>query len=105
MSEENKTTAPSTNLSPEMRKKAIDWLEARWNKNNRNCDFCGSNSWVLSQDIVTNLLINADGNISLGGQTYPQIMLICKNCGNTKYFNAVIMGLMEEKKAEAINAK
>jgi hypothetical protein len=35
-----------------------------------------------------------DKGLVLGGSTYPQIMAVCNSCGNTKYFNAVIAGLV-----------
>lgn len=30
----------------------------------------------------------------LGGVGYPQVMLLCKTCAHTMFFNAVIMGLV-----------
>lgn len=77
------------------KKQAIAWLESKW-KENRNCDFCGQNQWSLSQDFVTPPVF--EKGIKIGGKAYPQLMLICNNCGNTKYFNAVIMGLIKEEK-------
>ncbi len=37
------------------------------------------------------------GGLIVGGPTYPQVMIVCTVCGNTKYFNAVIMGVVEKE--------
>ena len=29
----------------------------------------------------------------LGGINYPVVGLVCKNCGNTMLFNAIVMGI------------
>lgn len=44
-----------------------------------------------------------NGGIALGGAIYPQFTVICRNCGNTKYFNAALMGLVSEVKKEGTN--
>lgn len=78
---------------------AIDWFTKKWPLQNRACEVCSSSNWSLSEDLVTPVALSA-GSLMLGGRSYPQLMLICKNCGNTKYFNAVIMGIVSGEKDE-----
>lgn len=81
-------------MNEEEKNKAITFLEKK--KSIRACDCCGQNSWSLSKDIVTTpMLVNS--NIAIGGKSYPYLMLICNNCGNTKFFNAVKMGILSSK--------
>lgn len=78
-------------MNDEIKKKAIAWFEEK--KKIRTCDCCGENSWMLSEDIVTTPIFSNSGMI-IGGKSYPHVMLICNNCGNTKLFNAVKMGIL-----------
>lgn len=81
--------------------KALEWLDDKWPKENRKCEICGANNWTLSEDIITPLLYQEGGKIT-GGNIYPQFLLVCNHCANTKYFNAVIVGAT---KAVQTNAK
>ncbi len=77
----------------EKKKIVFKWFEEKWPVNKHNCEICNNNTWSLAEDIVTAMPLY-DKSIVLGGRSYPQVMLVCKNCGNTKYFNAVTMGLI-----------
>jgi hypothetical protein len=94
MSEDN-------NNSPdgELQQKAIQWLSKKWPIEKRNCDVCGHMNWQIQPFIVTPLILK-DGIIQIMGHvtTHPQVMAICTNCTNTKYFNAALMGIAEKKK-------
>ena len=79
------------NMDEEARKKAVFWIESK--KSTRACDCCSHNSWTLSEDVVTTPIL-ANGSAIFGGKSYPYVMLICNNCGNTKFFNAVKMGIL-----------
>jgi predicted nucleic-acid-binding Zn-ribbon protein len=81
----------------EKQKKAMDWFDQKWSKDNRKCEICSSQNWSLSQDVVMPITYSNKG-LELGGRSYPQVMLTCKNCGNTKYFNTVVMGIIEGEK-------
>ena len=81
-------------FGPEKQKKAIAWLDEKWPIEKRGCEICGSKVWSISTDFITPLIF--EGNIHLGGRAYPCVGVICQNCGNTKCFNAVKMGLLEE---------
>ena len=81
----------------EKQKKAMEWFENKWPEERRTCEICLQKTWTLAQDVVMPITYNNKG-FQLGGPSYPQIMLICKNCGNTKYFNTVVMDIIKGKK-------
>lgn len=85
------------NFDEETKKKVRDWIAEKCQ--GLSCEACHKSSWLLGNDIVMPIIFN--GNINIGGPVYPQAMLICTNCGNTKYFNIALMGLVnKENKGE-----
>jgi hypothetical protein len=97
---ENKTNPPLS----ELQQKAIKFLETRWLQNERKCEICGHKHWVIQEHIVTPIVLQ-NNSLQLGGISYPQVMAVCSNCTNTKYFNAVMMGLIEKKEDGEKDAK
>ena len=86
-------------FSVEKQQKALKWLEEKWPIGKRCCDLCGKNHWTISGDLVTPLLF-VGGGLAVGGNAYPHILITCLNCGNAKYINAVVAGLVEGKKED-----
>lgn len=83
-------------LDKENQLKAIEWLEKKW-KNDKKCEVCGESKWTIQEHIVTPIVLQ-NNSIQLGGVSYPQIMSICNNCTNTKYFNFAMINRIMEKK-------
>jgi len=79
----------------EKQAKALKWLEDKWPAKHRDCEICKKQDWNISQHIVAPPTFTETSSLSVGGFTYPQFMLLCNNCGNTKYFNAVISGIVK----------
>lgn len=51
---------------------------------------------MMTEHLVTPVVLSvgsAGYGMNLGGTIYPQIQVICTNCGHTQYFNAIIMGI------------
>ncbi len=46
--------------------------------------------------------IYRQGGLFWGGQAYPTVMIVCRNCGHTVYLNAVVMGLIQPKKKTGV---
>jgi len=82
---ENKTNPPNS----EIQQKAIKFLETKWTENDKKCEVCGKNHWTIQEHVATPIVLQ-NNTLQLGGISYPQIMAICNNCGNTKYFNCKI---------------
>lgn len=91
MSESDPKEAPS-------RAKESDWKEAFVKKINEKvsnsgiCKECGKSQTQLAPDVVTPM-ISTGGGVSIGGNSYPQAMVVCANCGHTRYFNLVALGI------------
>lgn len=49
--------------------------------------------WVLGESVVASPTFT--GGFNLGGSVYPQIQLMCSNCGYTRYFNAIYVGILK----------
>ena len=87
-----------------MQEKAIAWINQKCP--NLLCETCHQKTWTLAEDLVMPMPFSGNQGLVIGGASYPQLQIICNNCGNTKVFNAVIMGLVEPaKKEEASNDK
>lgn len=63
----------------------------------RPCEACGTNKWSVGDYIVTpeGLARYPDGTLSSapGDPIHPSILLFCDNCGNTKIFNSLLLGV------------
>jgi len=79
----------------EKKKNASDWLTQKWTKN-KECEICGSNQWTLAEGLVMSMPFVGRAFV-IGGPSYPQLQIICNTCGNTKFLNAVIMGITNDK--------
>ncbi len=84
----------NASMTPEQQVQAIEWLEQHWKKENRKCEVCLTTTWVVLGDIITPMIFS-QGVISVGN-AYPQFMVMCKNCGHIKYFNAMIAKIVEK---------
>lgn len=60
------------------------------------CTCCGKPGMQLAPHYVTPTVVQPNGSFFMGGTTYPQIMLVCTNCGFTRYHNAVALGAFNE---------
>jgi len=59
-----------------------------------SCAGCGGNEWAIQNELAFSLLVEpADGKINRN-KGYPMVVLNCKNCGYTVFFNAIQMGIM-----------
>lgn len=81
-------------MNDDIKLKITNWLEQKWPKEKRNCEICNQTQWSVSEDIVVPLKMENNG-VNLGGKVYPQIMVICSSCANTKYFNVAVMGIKQ----------
>lgn len=87
-------------FSKEKQEQALKWLKEKADLNSRACEICQSKEWILIEDLIMPLRFTKGGGILLGGACYPHVLITCNNCGNSKIFNAVKMGLLEEKQRE-----
>ena len=82
-------------LSKEQIDEAIAWVNKHSMTWDKKCEFCAGGGWTVSPDLVAPVVFT--GGYVLGGDAYPQFMMMCNNCGNTKYFNAVVAKIIPSK--------
>lgn len=58
------------------------------------CPTCGDRRWGLLDHFVHIPIFHNNGSFVVGGPSYPNIGLICQNCGNTQLINAVAAGII-----------
>ena len=79
-------------LNSAERATAIAWLERKWD-NDKRCPVCGSSKWAVGPHMVSMAAVDNGNNISLGGLSYPLVMVVSDQCGYTFLMNAVVMGV------------
>lgn len=79
-------------LNADERAKAIGWLERKWG-NDKKCPVCGSTKWTVGPHMVSMAAVDNSNNITLGGLSYPLVMVVSNECGYTFLMNAVVMGV------------
>jgi hypothetical protein len=82
-------------LTEEEKKAVVRWLQTRA-AGPRECAVClQRNNWVVADDLVTSSSYQRGDEVGADRGSYPQAMLVCENCGNTVYLNAVMIGIVE----------
>lgn len=96
MSNESNSTPPKneSEKAPNAHfvQKAIEALRSK--NNNATCDFCGHKEFLVSPEPVALVCFDVEKNSINLGKQYPSIAVFCKNCGNTKLFNAKALGVL-----------
>lgn len=85
-------------LNEEQKNKAIDTLSSFLKT---PCSVCESKDWILN-DTIFELREFQGGGLVIGGKSsvFPVITVICKHCGNTLFFNAIQLGLIQKEKED-----
>ena len=81
-------------LSEEQRKVILYKLKG-FEKPPAICPVCGNGNWSIS-DAVFELREFQGGNLVIGGQSgvFPVVPLVCDQCGNTLFLNAITLGVV-----------
>lgn len=81
-------------MTEDDKQKIFDWLDQKWPSYNRCCEICGKGEWQIPRYLV-NPPVLENGQMQLTNKGFPQVMVVCANCGHTRYFNALtIAGLL-----------
>ena len=97
MSEEK----PKAFFDAEKHKAAIDWISNKCG--DLKCECCGARQWQLTPEIVAPPIFR--GGVILGGAVSPVFTIVCMNCANTKFFNALVSKVLVEDKKEGQDGK
>lgn len=79
-------------LTDDQQKELIEKLNLIWK--NKICDVCSEKSWNIN-DTIFELREFQGGGMVIGGNSsiQPLISMTCNNCGNTKFLNAIKLGI------------
>jgi hypothetical protein len=94
---------PEGRLSEEEKDTIRAWLDERWVVQSRACPISGHREWIVADHLVHIFRYTPRGFV-IGGPTYPHAAVICRGCGYTLFFNAVMIGLVpagSEKESKA----
>lgn len=59
----------------------------------QECEICGKDVWEIGSYLTTPLPVSKSDDVIIGGNIHPLLQVICMNCGNTKFFNALVLGV------------
>jgi hypothetical protein len=82
---------PEGRLTPDEKKQAVQWVESHQN-GDLTCPICKTAKWTIQEHLVS-LNVFVPGGLPTRGPKYPQIQLVCDNCGFTLLVNAVRAGM------------
>lgn len=80
------------------RQRFAEWLNRHWT-GNKVCPICGNNNWSVPEELVE-VRPFSGGTLVLGGRLFPHAIIICKVCGHTLLFNAMVAGLVKPEAEE-----
>ncbi|MEI7822179.1 MAG: hypothetical protein WCK55_14795 [Verrucomicrobiota bacterium] len=81
-------------LNPAQLSTAIKWLDSKTSKN-LTCPVCHEKKFTIEENLVEIKPFHG-GNIIAGGTIYPHIMVVCKNCAHSLFFNALLTGAVTQ---------
>jgi hypothetical protein len=83
------------NLSQEQQEKIRQAVREKWGEPPPPCSMCGSRSWEIAGQIFELREFQQGALVAGGAQTlYPVVPILCGNCGNTIFLNAIKAGLL-----------
>lgn len=89
--------AKSRPFTDEEADKINRWLVEHW-KEPRKCPISGHETWdVPSKLVYLTTSLPPESLFSPQLVVYPSVMLVCKGCGYTMFFNALAMGIEPPK--------
>ena len=85
-------------FSPEVYRRILDALHRKTNPSSpvgaiKPCPMCGTERYSIGDGFVSFQTQYPSVNFEPQIQHYPNIMLICQNCGHSLFFNVILLGL------------
>ena len=87
MSEENTQPLPGA-----MEQADLDKIAEKLNQRiaSARCEVCSTGRYSIAPHSVSPMIVQ-NGSVMLGGASYPQAMLVCDHCGNTRFHNLMVL--------------
>lgn len=94
-------------LTDEQEERALKWIAE--NCPVQRCPLCGTDQWVLQKNFVEIRPFNW-GDFIVGGNLYPNVMLMCQKCGHVVLINALHSRVISDqellaRRAEVVNER
>ena len=64
---------------------------------NKTCEICGNKNWMVDDTLFEIREFHGGKTILGSGALKPFITATCTNCGNTKFLNAIQLGIVDPK--------
>jgi len=61
------------------------------------CPVCDKNTWDLQRRVFQ---FTECASLIMGGAAIPAVVVVCKNCGNMLFLNAILLGIVERDKTK-----
>ena len=81
-------------FTKEEREQIRNAIEEKAPKFNR-CPLCLNQNWDLQDGFAFPTLQDRTGGQEIGGPGLPSVVIVCDNCGNTHFLNAMVLGLKD----------
>lgn len=89
-------------LNEDQTKLVIDFFKRKDKNILPACSFCNNKDWLISDTLFELREYNKGAMIlDKGQQIFPLIALICRSCGQTHLFNALVLGVLEPQEKES----
>ena len=73
--------------------KVIEFFDKKWGEF-KQCPVCKQSDWTVFERVYDVREYHEEGMV-LGGGAIPFVVTSCTNCGNTRFFNAIIVGVVK----------
>lgn len=87
---------PSAALTTEQKQKIESWFRQKAGVLGAECPVCHTRNWSTLPDMIAPPPFHGGGMV-IGGVSYPHFVLVCTNCGNSQFINAVAAGILDPK--------
>jgi hypothetical protein len=79
-------------LSQAEKSKIAEWLSTRGQP--PACPYCKSSQWVIADHLLNLTPYTPGGAFTIGGTSYPFVVLVSEGCGHSVFFSAVMIGVV-----------
>lgn len=87
---------PSSSLTDAQKAKIESWVRLKTGLTGGICPICQTRQWTILPELLAPPAFHG-GTIVLGGSSFPHVVLVCNNCGNSQFINAVMAGIVSDK--------
>jgi hypothetical protein len=81
--------------------KVIEFFNKKWGEY-KVCPVCKQTDWIIFERLYEVREYHEEGMVLAGG-IIPFIVVSCTTCGNTRFFNAIVAGVVKSREKEVEN--